>query len=128
MKPEILVVEDNESNLLLLRAVLRPEFEVVAASDADEARHYLRSAKPDLILMDVGLPGTNGLELTQELKSQPSFEIPIVILTAHALAAHEAAAKAVAADGFITKPINTRALPGTLKRVLAQTIPHDDAD
>lgn len=128
MKPEILVVEDNESNLLLLRAVLRPEFEVVAASDADEARHYLRSAKPDLILMDVGLPGTNGLELTQELKSQPSFEIPIVILTAHALAADEAAAKAVGADGFITKPINTRALPGTLKRVLAQTIPHDDAD
>lgn len=83
----ILVVEDSADNRLLVEAVLQSEgYRVKTAGSADEALESLRTAIPDLILMDIQLPGQDGLSLTRQLKADPSMApIPIVALTANAM-------------------------------------------
>ena len=106
----ILIVDDNIDNLELTRIVLETEgFEVQVAEDAEQAVDRLKSYRPKLILMDVQLPGMDGLELTRQLRQDPSFEdLIIVALTAYAMKGDEEAALAAGCDGYITKPINTR--------------------
>ena len=117
-RPPVLVVEDNETNALLIQAALRRDFDVAIAANGEAARAWLRVRRPALVLMDIGLPDVDGITLTRELLAEPGFDVPIVILTAHALAADADAAKTAGAAAFITKPINTRTIVGELKEVL----------
>lgn len=109
----ILVVDDNATNLKLASEVLQMEgHEVLRASDADEALALLGAHRPDLILMDIALPGMDGLELTRRLKADPDLcTVPIIALSAFAMKGDEEKALASGCDGYITKPINTRTFP-----------------
>jgi two-component system, cell cycle response regulator DivK len=106
----ILVVEDNEANQLLASAVLElAGYRVELAASAREAVERLTTNQPDLILMDVQLPGEDGLGLTRRLKADPKTAmIPIVALTAHAMVGDREEALAAGCVGYIAKPINTR--------------------
>ena len=104
----ILVVEDNEANQMLVRAVLELEgYRVELAGSADEALEQLRDSPPDLILMDVQLPGEDGLSLTRRIKADPATcAIPVVALTAHAMTGDRELALNAGCAG--SKPIDTR--------------------
>jgi CheY-like chemotaxis protein len=106
----ILVVDDNPAGLLLVCSVLELDgFRVDSAGSADEVLERLRGRSPDLILMDVQLPGQDGLSLTRQLKADPATaSIPIVALTAHAMAGDKELALAAGCSGYISKPIDTR--------------------
>jgi CheY-like chemotaxis protein len=109
----ILIVDDNPVNLKLARVVLSSEgYDVHTAADAEEALDILRGFKPRLILMDIQLPGMDGLELTRRLKADPGMRGVIIIgLTAYAMKGDEAKARAAGCDGYIAKPIDTRRFP-----------------
>jgi CheY-like chemotaxis protein len=112
----ILVVEDNPINLKLVQVLLaRQGYDVVTAGDAEEALVKLKSFHPRLILMDLQLPGMDGLQLTKFLKSNPeTSQIKILALTAYAMKGDEEKALNAGCDGYITKPFDTRALPKTI--------------
>ena len=116
----VLVVEDNPMNLMLTRAVLeRGGFRTEAAQSAEDALHQLQLSRPDLILMDVELPGRDGLSLTRQLKADPATAgIPIVAVTAHAMQEDRARVLAAGCDGYITKPISPRSFTAQLEAVL----------
>lgn len=121
MSPRILVVEDNEANQLLASAILEREGYIVdLAASSDEARSRMRQARPDLILMDVQLPGEDGLALAGRLKSNPATaRIPIVALTALAMAGDRERTLAAGCDGYISKPIDTRTFALDISKYLA---------
>jgi len=108
----ILIVDDNPANLKLARILLSTEgFEVRTAGDAEEALVVLDDFEPSLILMDIQLPGMDGLELTRRLKADPATRaIAIVGLTAYAMKGDAERALAAGFDGYISKPIDTRTL------------------
>lgn len=108
----VLIVDDQPVNLKLARVVLEAAGYVVRmAVDADDALAQLASCEPQLILMDVQLPGMDGLELTRRLKRNPATrDIPVVALTAYAMAGDEAKARAAGCVGYVAKPIDTRRL------------------
>jgi CheY-like chemotaxis protein len=116
----ILIVDDNQANLKLARVLLEGEgFDTRTAVDAEEALDALQNFKPDLILMDIQLPGIDGLELTRQLKARPATkDIRIVALTAYAMKGDEQKARDAGCDGYITKPIDTRTLSDTIARYL----------
>ncbi len=118
----ILVVDDNEGGLLLASAVLQREgFRVDSAGSAEEVLERLSVRAPDLILMDVQLPGQDGLSLTRQLKADPATaSIPIVALTAHAMATDREQAMAAGCIGYISKPIETRTLGDLIRGFLAE--------
>lgn len=106
----ILLVEDNPSNAKLARLLLEREgHDVRTASDADEALRVLERFVPQLILMDIQLPGMDGLTLTRKLKADPrTRDIPVVAMTAYAMKGDESHALSAGCQGYITKPIDTR--------------------
>ena len=106
----ILIVEDNPANQLLVSAVLEREgYRLELAGSAVEARQVLARGLPDLILMDIQLPGMDGLTFTRELKADPaSSSVPVVALTALAMSGDRERALAAGCTGYISKPINTR--------------------
>jgi len=106
----ILVVDDNPDNLLLTKFLLRSqEFEVRTAEDAEQALEVLTTYRPLLILMDIQLPGIDGLELTRQLRADLTWrDVIIVALTAYAMKGDEDNAFAAGCNGYITKPVNTR--------------------
>jgi CheY-like chemotaxis protein len=116
----ILVVDDNATNLKLVSDVL--EFEghhIMTAMDAGQARAAVQNSAPDLILMDIGLPDMDGLALTRKLKAdEKTAHIIIVALTAFAMKGDEQKALAAGCDGYLTKPIDTRKLPGQVAEFL----------
>ena len=116
----ILVVDDNPINLKLTKVLLLKEnYEVRTASDAEEALRLLETLKPRLILMDIQLPGMDGMELTRRLKGSPTTkDILILALTAYAMKGDDEKAMTAGFDGYITKPIDTQALPGIIKGYL----------
>jgi CheY-like chemotaxis protein len=120
-RASILLVEDNASNSKLARILLEREgHEVRAATDAEEALDVLRSFVPRLILMDIQLPGMDGLTLTRKLKSDPrTRDIAVVAMTAYAMKGDEARALAAGCQGYITKPIDTRHFAGDVLGHLA---------
>jgi two-component system, cell cycle response regulator DivK len=116
----ILIVDDNPVNLKLIRILLTGEgYDVHTAGDADEALRILQDLRPRLILMDIQLPGIDGLELTRQLKANPlTRDIRILGLTAYAMKGDEEKIMAAGCDGYIAKPIDTRTLPGVIERYL----------
>jgi CheY-like chemotaxis protein len=104
----ILVVDDNVINLKLMRFLLVSRgYEVRTAEDAEQARAELDRALPDLVLMDIQLPGTDGLTLTRELRSVPRTQrLVIVAVTAYAMKGDEERATQAGVDGYITKPLS----------------------
>jgi CheY-like chemotaxis protein len=121
MLAPILIVDDNPSNTKLLAFLLSARgYEVRTAANAEEALATLAQWKPRLILMDLQLPGMDGLTLTRQLKANPATsDIPIIAATAYAMKGDEERARAAGCDGYITKPIDTRQLPIDIARYLA---------
>ena len=119
-RPHVLLVEDNETNQMLTMAVLeRDGYTVEVASTAEEAMAMIRFRKPDLILMDLQLPGKDGLTFTRGLKQDPeTASIPVVAMTAHAMIGDEDEAMAAGCAGYIAKPIDTRTLGDAVRRHL----------
>ena len=118
----ILVVDDHPANLKLCKVMLSVDgYEVHTAADAEEALAMLDSVHPRLILMDLQLPGLDGLELTRRLKTDPATRgIVVVALTAYAMQGDEQKALEAGCDGYIAKPIDTRLLAATVERYLAR--------
>ena len=118
---KILVVEDNPLNLELTADILEAAgYTVLQADNAERGIALARTERPALILMDVRLPGMDGLRATEVLKGEPETrEIPVVALTAHAMKGDEDKALAAGCKGYITKPISARALPGEVAAVLS---------
>ena len=116
----ILIVDDNPVNLKLIRILLVGEgYNVHTAGDAEEALRILQDLRPRLILMDIQLPGIDGLELTRQLKANPlTRDIRILGLTAYAMKGDEEKIMAAGCDGYIAKPIDTRTLPRVIERYL----------
>lgn len=117
----ILIVDDNPSNTKLLEFLLSANgYAVRTAANADEALAALAGWKPRLILMDIQLPGMDGLALTRRLKADPlTSDIPIIAATAYAMKGDQERALAAGCSGYVTKPIDTRQLPRDLERYLA---------
>jgi len=113
----VLLVDDNPANLKLMRAVLAPDgYEIRTAGDGPEVARVLAEFRPRLILMDVQLPGSDGFELTRRLKSDPATrDIIIVACTAYTMPGDEEKAHASGCSGYLTKPVDTRTLPATVK-------------
>jgi len=122
-REQILIVDDNVDNLKLTRLLLECEgYTVRTAEDAEQALALLRTYTPALILMDIQLPGMDGLELTRRLRGISGLrELTIVALTAYAMQGDEATAIASGCDGYITKPIDTRSFPGLIRGYLDKT-------
>jgi CheY-like chemotaxis protein len=116
----ILVVDDNPTNLKLVSDLLEwYGYRVSNAGDADQALKAIQRSMPDLVLMDIGLPGMDGLTLTRKLKTDEATKrIRVVALTAFAMKGDEQRALDAGCDGYIPKPINTR----TLRAQLAQCL------
>lgn len=116
----ILVVEDNEANRLLAGAVLEREgFRVEMAGNSQEALELLESRAPDLILMDVQLPGIDGLALTRQLKGDHrTASIPVIALTALAMLGDKERTLEAGCSGYISKPINTRTFGAEVRKFL----------
>jgi len=118
----VLIVDDNPTNLKLVAYLMKANgYTMDTALDAKTALDSIRVNHPDVILMDIQLPGIDGLELTRRLKADPGTrDIVIVAVTAYAMKGDQAKALAAGCDDYITKPIDTRALPDTIARHLAK--------
>jgi CheY-like chemotaxis protein len=118
----ILLVEDDEMNRDMLSRRLRKRgYEVVIAVDGVEGVEKSRSLEPDLILMDMSLPVLDGWGATQQLKSDAATrDIPLIALTAHAMAGDEEKARAAGCDEFDTKPVEIQRLLGKIEGLLAR--------
>ncbi len=116
----ILLVEDNEMNRdMLSRRLMRKGHEVLIAVDGEEGVAMAQSEAPDLILMDMSLPVLDGWEATRRLKAAPETQsIPIIALTAHAMAGNREQALAAGCDDYDSKPIELKRLLGKMQALL----------
>jgi CheY-like chemotaxis protein len=121
MPHTILLVEDNEDNQAIYRTMLEHfGYDVIGAYDGEEGVRLAQQRKPDLILMDVSIPLLDGWEATRILKGDAATRhIPIIALTAHALAADRAKATAVGCDGYLPKPVEPRLVVQEVEKLLA---------
>ena len=119
---KVLYVEDNDDNVYMLKMRLELlDFEVLAAEDGEKGCEMAVTERPDIILMDLEMPVIDGWEATRRLKGNPqTHDIPIIALTAHALAGEREKAIAAGCDEFDTKPIEFDRLVATVRRLLAQ--------
>jgi CheY-like chemotaxis protein len=119
---KILYVEDNDDNVYMLkmRLELLGEFEVLAAEDGEKGCEIALRERPDIILMDLEMPVIDGWEATRRLKGNPqTHDIPVIALSAHALAGEREKAMAAGCDEFDTKPIEFERLVATVRRLVA---------
>lgn len=116
----VLVVEDNELNMKLVRSLLKiRNYGVLEAVDAETGIQLTRKHRPDLVLMDVQLPGIDGLKATQIIKGDPALkDIPVVALTSYAMQGDEEKAVKAGCTGYITKPLDTKAFLETIDEYL----------
>ncbi|MDB4959148.1 MAG: two-component hybrid sensor and regulator [Myxococcales bacterium] len=121
MTARILIVDDNPTNLKLVAYLMRANgYDVDTAADADAAVACIAAHRPRLMLLDLQLPGVDGLELTRRLKVDPKTrDIIIVAVTAYAMKGDEDRARAAGCDDYVTKPIDTRGLPALVARLIA---------
>jgi len=118
---KILYVEDNDDNVYMLkmRLELLDGLEVVVAEDGEKGCAMAAAERPDVILMDLEMPGVDGWEATRRLKSNPqTHDIPVIALSAHALAGTREKALAAGCDEFDTKPVDFDRLVATIRRLL----------
>jgi len=118
--PRILIVEDNEMNRdMLSRRLVKRGYDITIAVDGEQGLAMARSDPPALILMDMSLPGLDGWEATRQLKAMPETRgIPVIALTAHAMAGDREKAMAAGCDDFDTKPIELPRLLGKIEALL----------
>lgn len=121
-KPTILVVDDDEANLTLARALLEADgFAVVTAIDAISTFGVLKDVEPALILMDIQLPGMDGWELTRRLKKNiVTSHIPVIAVTAYGQHADAERAREAGFVEFVAKPMSTRELPAIIRKHLGR--------
>ena len=119
---KVLYVEDNDDNVYMLKMRLELlDFEVLAAEDGEKGCEMALTERPDIILMDLEMPVIDGWEATRRLKGNPqTHDIPIIALSAHALAGERERAIAAGCDEFDTKPIEFERLVATVRRLLAR--------
>ena len=119
----ILIVEDNERNMKLLRDVLQATgYETVEAENAEDGVRIAAERKPDLVLMDIQLPGMSGIDALRVLRADPQTEaIPVVAVTASVMQQDRKQFTEAGFDGYIGKPINVRNFLQTVKEMLAAT-------
>jgi two-component system cell cycle response regulator DivK len=111
MKKRILLVEDEEDNMQILRDLLAEGYEIVEADNGEKALAAVASRRPDLILMDIQLPIMDGYEATRRLKADPaSRSIPIIAITSYAMGEDEKRARGAGCDDFVAKPYSPRLL------------------
>ena len=120
--PKILYVEDNDDNAYMMRARLtRIGFEVVVAHDGEQGVAMAASEAPDLVLMDLRLPGIDGWEATRRMKAAPvTKHIPVIALSAHAMAGDRERTLAAGCDDYDTKPVDFARLLEKIQAVLAK--------
>jgi two-component system, cell cycle response regulator DivK len=116
----ILVVEDQEDNRRILRDLLTSAgFSLLEAVTGEDGVERAQTEVPDLILMDIQLPGIDGYEATRRIRAHPALRhIPIVVVTSYALSGDDVKARAAGADGYVTKPFSPRALLATIRGFL----------
>jgi CheY-like chemotaxis protein len=124
----ILVVEDNESIRGLIQVVLKSAgYEVHTVSDAERAFEAALSIRPRMILTDIQLPGMNGLELTRRLRADAATaDIIILAVTAYAMEGDDRKAREAGCDGYISKPLDVKALPDTVSEYLGRSFTRSD--
>jgi len=118
----IVVIEDNKVNMKLALTLLGMEgYKAMGSEDAETGLEMIRLHVPDLVLMDVQLPGMDGLEATRRLKLDPALaHIPVLALTALAMEGDREKVSAAGCDGYLTKPLDYRELFATLKKMLEE--------
>ena len=118
----ILIIDDNQLNIKLIKGLIkkkRPEYVILDAVTAEDGIKIAFENIPDLILMDIQLPGMNGLDATKEIKREKKTrDIPILALTSYAMDGDEEKAKSSGCSGYITKPINTKEFLINIERFL----------
>jgi len=121
--PRLLIVEDNEMNRdMLSRRLAKRGYDVAIAVDGEQGLAMARSAPPALILMDMSLPGLDGWEATRQLKALPETRgVPVIALTAHAMAGDREKAIAAGCDDFDTKPVDLPRLLAKIEALLGRT-------
>jgi CheY-like chemotaxis protein len=124
---KILYVEDNEDNIYMLtRRLARKGYEVVVARDGEEGLAMARTEAPALILMDLSLPVLDGWEATRQLKASPATQgIPVIALSAHAMADEREKALAAGCDEFDIKPVELPRLLGKIQKLLSEDPAHE---
>ena len=117
---KILLVEDNELNRdMLSRRLARRGYTVVVAEDGEQGLDLVRSERPDLVLMDMSLPGIDGWEATRRLRADPDIAgVRVIALTAHAMAGDRERALRAGCDGYLAKPVDVRNLDAEVSRYL----------
>ena len=119
--PRILIVDDHATNIELTRFVLEADGLLVdAVSNARQALQQIRAVPPDLVLMDIQMPGIDGLDLTRRLKADPATrQIVVVAFTAYAMKGDEARLRNAGCDGYLAKPINVARFADQVRALLA---------
>jgi two-component system, cell cycle response regulator DivK len=122
MSKRILVVEDQEGNRRIVRDLLTSTgYELIEALDGETGVRMAKEHQPDLILMDIQLPGLDGYEATRRIKAEPTLRaIPIVVVTSYALSGDDAKAMAAGADAYVAKPFSPRQLLATIRKLLPE--------
>ena len=119
-RPRVLLVEDSEDNRFMMRRLLEiTGYEVLEATNGEEAVNIAQRGRPDLVLMDLSLPVMDGLTATRQIRTLPELKkVPIVVVTAHDTADFHAAATASGCNEYVTKPIDFLQLESLLERLL----------
>ena len=123
MKPKIALVEDNIDNRLLVQAILEDQYEISEYENGTEVMDGLPDNVPDLVLLDISLPGMDGTEVLQWVRSQERLSsLPIIALTAHAMSGDRERYLEMGFDEYVTKPIvDEEILMGAIERLLARS-------
>ena len=120
MTKRILVVEDQEDNRQIIRDMLSAtDYEIIEAESGEQALAAVAKQRPDLILMDIQLPGMDGYEATRRIKADPALRsIPIIAVTSYALSGEEQKARAAGCDDYVPKPYSPRQLLAKIRQYL----------
>ena len=122
MKKRILVVEDQDDNRQIIRDLLSAKgYELIEATTGEEGLNLATTGKPDLILMDIQLPGMDGYEVTRRIKAKPELNhIPIIVVTSYALSGDDKKAFDAGCNGYVTKPFSPRVLLAKIREFLPE--------